>query len=71
MILDRNTRNKKKCVTTVYGLDGFGIKLADAAKLFAKKYAGGAAVTKTPTDKEQIDVQVGVPSPPALVSFSA
>ena len=58
MILDRNTRNKKKCVTTVYGLDGFGIKLSDAAKLFAKKYAGGAAVTKTPTDKEQIDVQV-------------
>ncbi len=58
VILDRNTRNKKKCVTTVYGLDGFGIKLSDAAKLFAKKYAGGAAVTKTPTDKEQIDVQV-------------
>ena len=60
MILDRNTRNKKKCVTTVYGLDGFGIKLSDAAKLFAKKYAGGAAVTKTPTEKEQIDVQVRV-----------
>ena len=58
VILDRNTRNKKKCVTTVYGLDGFGIKLSDAAKLFAKKYAGGAAVTKTPTEKEQIDVQV-------------
>lgn len=58
VIIDRNTRNKKKCVTTVFGLDSFGIKLQEAAKCFAKKYAGGAAVTKTPTDKEQIDVQV-------------
>jgi len=59
IIIDRNTRNKKKCVTTVFGLDSFGIKLSEAAKLFAKKYAGGAAVQKTPTEKEQIDVQVG------------
>ena len=58
VIIDRNTRNKKKCVTTVFGLDSFGIKLPEAAKLFAKKYAGGTAVTKTPSEKEQIDVQV-------------
>jgi density-regulated protein len=39
------------------GLDGFGIKMAEAAKLFGKKFASGAAVTKSPTEKDQIDIQ--------------
>ena len=57
VVLERNTRNKKKCVTTISGLDTFGIKLADASKLFGKKFASGAAITKSPTEKDQIDVQ--------------
>ena len=57
MIVDKNTRNKKKAITTVYGLDGFGVKLAEAAKLCGKKFASGAAVVKSPSEKDQIDIQ--------------
>lgn len=59
IVLESHTRNKKKCVTTVMGLDGFGVKLGDAAKLFGKKFACGASVTKSATGAEQIDMQVG------------
>lgn len=57
VIIDKNTRNKKKAITTVYGLDGFGIKLSEAAKIFGKKFASGAAVVKSPSEKDQIDIQ--------------
>lgn len=57
VIVDKNIRNKKKAITTVYGLDGFGIKLSEAAKLFGKKFASGAAVVKSPSEKDQIDIQ--------------
>ena len=57
IIIDKNTRNKRKCVTTIFGLEGFGVKLGEAAKLFGKKFASGAAVVKSPTEKEQIDIQ--------------
>ena len=33
------------------------MKLADAAKLFGKKFAAGASITKSPQDIEQIEVQ--------------
>lgn len=39
------------------GLERFGIKLGDAAKLFGKKFASGASITKSPTEQEQIEVQ--------------
>ena len=58
VVLERNTRNKKKCITTISGLDMFGVKLGEAAKLFGKKFASGASVTKTADGREQIDVQV-------------
>jgi density-regulated protein len=57
IILERNTRNKKKCITTINGLELFGVKLSEAAKLFGKKFASGASVVKTPEGKEEIDVQ--------------
>lgn len=57
VIIDKTTRNKRKCVTTVFGLDNFGVRLGEAAKLFGKKFASGAAVVKSPTEKEQIDIQ--------------
>jgi Translation initiation factor SUI1 len=41
----------------VFGLDSFSVKLSEAAKLFGKKFASGAAVVKSPTEKEQIDIQ--------------
>jgi density-regulated protein DRP1 len=57
VIIERATRNKRKCITTVIGLDQFGVKLADASKKFGKKFACGASVTKDAANKEQIDVQ--------------
>jgi density-regulated protein DRP1 len=45
-------------VTTVLGLDGFGgVKLADAAKLLAKRFACGAAVVKGGAHGDEIDIQ--------------
>lgn len=58
VVLERNTRNKKKCVTTIAGLDLFGVKLAEASKLFGKKFASGASIVKNAEGKEQIDIQV-------------
>jgi len=60
IVLESHTRNRKKCVTTVTGLDGFGVKLGDAAKLFGKKFACGASVVKSATGAEQIDMQVSM-----------
>merc|ERR1712130_375365 len=57
VVLETTTRSKKKCVTTIQGLDRFGIKLGDASKLFGKKFAAGASITKSPQDVEQIEVQ--------------
>ncbi|WIA31051.1 hypothetical protein OEZ86_001081 [Tetradesmus obliquus] len=57
VVLESHTRNKKKCVTTVTGLEGFGVKLSEAAKLFGKKFACGASVVKNATGTEQIDMQ--------------
>lgn len=46
-----------KEVVVCTGLDLFGVKLAEASKLFGKKFASGASITKSPTDKDQIEVQ--------------
>jgi translation initiation factor 1 (eIF-1/SUI1) len=104
IILETNTRSRKKCVTTILGallscvmhlqitilqitkkgpcqarhgvlqalqvlqccvgaylwsaagLETFGIKLPEAAKLFGKKFASGASITKNPMEKDQIEV---------------
>ena len=39
------------------GLETFGVKLPEAAKLFGKKFASGASITKNPMEKDQIEVQ--------------
>ncbi|CAK0785357.1 hypothetical protein CVIRNUC_008564 [Coccomyxa viridis] len=57
IILETNTRSRKKCVTTILGLETFGVKLPEAAKLFGKKFASGASITKNPMEKDQIEVQ--------------
>nr|GLL20672.1 translation machinery-associated protein 22 isoform X1 [Ipomoea trifida] len=57
IVIEKMTRNKRKCITTIKGLDLFGIKLSDASKKLGKKFATGASVVKGPTEKEQIDVQ--------------
>ncbi|KAK6126797.1 hypothetical protein DH2020_039462 [Rehmannia glutinosa] len=57
VIIEKMTRNKRKSITTVKGLELFGVKLNDASKKLGKKFATGASVVKGPTEKEQIDVQ--------------
>ncbi|KAJ4708656.1 Translation machinery-associated protein 22 [Melia azedarach] len=57
VVIEKVVRNKRKCITTVKGLDLFGVKLSDASKKLGKKFATGASVVKGPTEKEQIDVQ--------------
>ncbi|RVW43920.1 Translation machinery-associated protein 22 [Vitis vinifera] len=57
VVIEKIVRNKRKCITTVKGLELFGIKLSDASKKLGKKFATGASVVKGPTEKEQIDVQ--------------
>ena len=47
IVLERSVRNKRKCITTVSGLDTFGIKLPEAAKLLGKKFACGCGWTIT------------------------
>jgi density-regulated protein DRP1 len=58
VVLEKNTRNKKKSITVIAGLDLFGVKLGEASKIFGKKFASGCAVVKTAEGKEQIECQV-------------
>ena len=37
VVIEKGVRNKKKCITTVRGLEIFGIKLAEASKKLGKK----------------------------------
>ncbi|KAK4049426.1 Translation machinery-associated protein 22 [Microbotryomycetes sp. JL201] len=57
VIIKRSERNKRKFVTSVYGLDKFGIDMKKAAKLFANKFATGASVNKNPQGEEEIVIQ--------------
>lgn len=57
ILIETAVRNKKKCITTLTGLEGFGVKLSDAAKVFGKKYATGSSVVKNAAGAEQIDMQ--------------
>ncbi|CAH1425227.1 unnamed protein product [Lactuca virosa] len=57
VIIEKVTRNKRKSITTIKGLELFGIKLSEASKKLGKKFATGASVVKGPTEKDQIDVQ--------------
>ncbi|CAM8935633.1 unnamed protein product [Rhodiola kirilowii] len=57
VIIEKSIRNRRKCITSVKGLELFGVKLSDASKKLGKKFATGASVVKGPTEKEHIDVQ--------------
>ncbi|KAM7274455.1 hypothetical protein ACFE04_016321 [Oxalis oulophora] len=57
VIVEKVTRNKRKSITTIKGLELFGVKLSEASKKLGKKFATGASVVKGPTEKDQIDVQ--------------
>jgi len=54
VVISSVARTKKKFVTNVTGLSRFGIKLVDASRVFAKRFA--AASSATP-DKDEITIQ--------------
>ncbi|KAI7927922.1 hypothetical protein M0657_002630 [Pyricularia oryzae] len=53
----RIERNKRKYVTSVSGLESFGLELKKVAKDFGKKFATGSSVTKVASGGEEIVVQ--------------
>ncbi|KAK4459084.1 translation machinery-associated protein 22 [Cladorrhinum samala] len=55
--IKRIERNKRKYVTSVSGLEAFGLDLKKVAKDFGKKFATGSSVTKVPSGGEEIVVQ--------------
>ena len=57
VIVKRIERNKRKYVTTVSGLEAFGLDLKKVSKDFGKKFATGSSVTKVPSGGEEITVQ--------------
>ncbi|KAG5643487.1 Translation machinery-associated protein 22 [Asterophora parasitica] len=57
VIIKRIERNKRKHVTSVAGLEAFGIDLKKAAKQFASKFATGSSVTKNLQGLDEIVVQ--------------
>ncbi|CAG8434883.1 12897_t:CDS:2 [Ambispora gerdemannii] len=57
IIITRIARNKRKCVTSVYGLENFDIDLKKAAKSFASKFACGSSVVKNNIGNDEIVVQ--------------
>lgn len=54
-------RNKTKSITTVVGLESYGVVLADAAKKLSKKLGCGCAVTKQQMNPalEELSIQGG------------
>ncbi|EGG03758.1 uncharacterized protein MELLADRAFT_44425 [Melampsora larici-populina 98AG31] len=50
-------RTKRKRITTVHGLEAFGVDLKKLAKLFASKFATGASVTKNNQGEDEIVIQ--------------
>ncbi|KAF2766227.1 eIF1-like protein [Teratosphaeria nubilosa] len=58
VVIRRVERNKRKFVTEVSGLEGFGLELKKIAKEFGKKFATGSSVTKNAGGTgEEITVQ--------------
>ncbi|KAK0236427.1 translation initiation factor SUI1 [Armillaria nabsnona] len=55
--IKRIERNKRKYVTSVHGLEAFGVDLKKVAKQLASKFATGSSVTKNPQGQDEIVVQ--------------
>ncbi|KAL0950418.1 hypothetical protein HGRIS_010372 [Hohenbuehelia grisea] len=55
--IKRIERTKRKHVTSIHGLEAFGIDLKKAAKQLASKFATGASVSKNPQGLDEVVVQ--------------
>ncbi|KAH0706908.1 hypothetical protein KY289_011984 [Solanum tuberosum] len=54
IIIEKVTRNRRKSITTIKGLEIFGVKLSDASKKLGKKFATGASVVKGPLKRSRL-----------------
>jgi len=58
IVIELNNRNKKKHITTVKGLELYGVDTAAAAKLFGKRFACGSSLKKSENGQPpQIEIQ--------------
>uniref|UniRef100_A0A7S2SHC7 SUI1 domain-containing protein n=1 Tax=Eucampia antarctica TaxID=49252 RepID=A0A7S2SHC7_9STRA len=58
IVIQKVSRNKRKAVTIVVGMDTVpDIKLKDVAKAFSKKFAGSSSVKDTAAGKKEIIIQ--------------
>ncbi|GAB5589857.1 Translation machinery-associated protein 22 [Umbelopsis nana] len=57
VIIKRVERTKRKCVTTIHGLEVFDVDLKKAAKMFANRFACGSSVAKNNQNQDEIVVQ--------------
>jgi len=58
VLIRKMTRGGRKCVTSIQGLEGFGVKPEAAAKLFKKKFACGSAPVKGEQGQpDTVDIQ--------------
>jgi density-regulated protein DRP1 len=57
VIIEVKEKGRRRHVTTISGLDSFGVKLKDAASALGKKFGAGATVGKSPTGIAEVDVQ--------------
>jgi len=55
--IKRVERTKRKHVTTIFGLETFGVDLKKASKLLAQRFATGASVSKNLQGQDEIVVQ--------------
>lgn len=51
------SRNKRKAVTVVTGLEHFGVKLDKATKVFSKQFNCGSSVKSSPGQPDGIEIQ--------------
>lgn len=58
IIIQKISRNKRKAVTIVVGMDTVpGVKLKDVSKAFSKRFAGSSSVKDTPGGGKEIIIQ--------------
>ncbi|KAI7903375.1 translation initiation factor SUI1 [Cokeromyces recurvatus] len=57
VVIKRIERTKRKSVTTIFGLEVFGVDLKKAAKMFANRFACGSSVAKNNQGQDEIVVQ--------------
>ncbi|KAH8119315.1 density-regulated protein DRP1 [Phellopilus nigrolimitatus] len=57
VIIKKIERNKRKNITSIHGLEAFGVNLKEAAKYFGKRFATGSSVKKNPQGLDEIVIQ--------------